>query len=148
MKFTRRATLALIGAAAVATPAFAAQPEVFSHGGAAIRGIDPVAYFDLNGPVQGNAAHSFSWKGADWHFSSAENKALFAADPASYAPQYGGYCAYAVSKGGTASTDPTAWTVHENKLYLNYPPTVLDLWRRDIPGNISKANNNWPDVLN
>lgn len=146
---TRRTTLFLMGAglAASATPALAA-PAVFQDGGFAIRGIDPVAYFTANGPVEGKDAHVSDWNGATWRFSSAENKALFDGDPQKYAPKYGGYCAYAVSKGGTATTDPEAWTIVDDRLYLNYSVTVRGIWSEDIPGNIARADANWPGVLN
>ena len=65
----------------------------------------------------------------------------------STAPQYGGYCAYAVSKDATAPRDPNAWTVVDGKLYMNFSPAVKVTWSKDIPGNISLANGNWPNVL-
>ncbi len=145
---TRRCTLILAGAAlAVPALADAAQPEVFAEGGAAINGYDPVAYFELKGPVKGTSEFSLSWNGATWHFASAANRDLFEADPEAHAPQYGGYCAYAVSRGYTASTDPDAWSVHDGKLYLNYNRLVRALWSRDIPGNIANGDANWPGVL-
>ena len=146
MSLTRRTALGLI-AATIATPVFAADP-VFSTDGMAIRGFDPVAYFTMSKPVKGDAAISSNWDGANWAFSSAENKALFDADPEKYAPKYGGYCAFAVSKGATAPTDPDAWTIHNGHLYLNYSTNVRAIWREDIDGNIGKADKNWPGVLN
>ena len=98
-------------------------------------------------PVEGSSDHSHEWMGATWLFSSAENKQLFIDDPEKYAPQYGGYCAYAVSKGTTASTDPTAWKIVDGKLYLNYSHDVQKKWATDIPGNIMKADENWPQIL-
>ena len=127
---------------------FAAQPEVFSRNGAAINGYDPVAYFREERPVMGSDEHSSTWKGATWLFSSEENRMLFENDPDAYAPQYGGYCAYAVSKNYTAKTEPDAWTLFEGKLYLNYSKLVRALWARDIPGNVEKGDRNWPEVLN
>lgn len=148
---TRRFVLAALAAApaafALTTPARAAEPPVFATDGVAINGYDPVAYFTQSAPVAGSADHALEWNGAIWRFSSAENKAAFEADPAAYAPQYGGYCAYAVSKGGTAKTEPDAWTVVDGKLYLNFDKTVQGIWSEDIPGNIAKADANWPDVL-
>lgn len=146
---TRRTTLVLIGTGLLASamPALAA-PPVFQTDGLAIRGFDPVAYFVASAPVKGDAAHQSEWNGATWQFSSAENKALFDGDPEKYAPKYGGYCAYAVSKGGTATTDPDAWSIVDDRLYLNYSVTVRTIWSEDIPGNISRADANWPDVLN
>ncbi len=78
---------------------------------------------------------------------SAENKAAYDADPERFSPRYGGYCAYAVSKGATAPTDPDAWTVHEDRLYLNFSVDVRGIWQQDIPGNIARADANWPGVL-
>lgn len=147
---TRRSTLSLILASVTlpAMPAFGAEPEVFTDGGLAIRGIDPVAYFTEGGPVMGTADHQSTWNGATWAFASAENKALFDGDPDAYAPRYGGYCAYAVSKGGLATTDPEAWTIHDGALYLNFSTTVRSIWSEDKDGNISRADANWPGVLN
>lgn len=131
----------------LSSAALAAKPEVFAIDGIAIRGIDPVAYFKKSAPVMGSSSHATMWNGATWHFESAENLADFEADPVAFAPKYGGYCAYAVSKGGTATTDPQAWTIHENRLYLNFNLTVRGIWSKDIPGNVAKADANWPGVL-
>jgi len=140
-------TAALPVAALVGVPAFAAQPKVFATDGVAINGYDPVAYFTQSKPVKGKAAYSVTWNGADWHFSSAETQAAFEASPETYAPQFGGYCAYAVSKGYTATTIPEAWTVYDDKLYLNFSLRARELWSEDIPGNIKAGNANWPAVL-
>ena len=142
------ASAALPVAAAFGLPAFAAQPPVFATDGVAINGYDPVAYFTDSKPVPGSADHVVNWNGADWRFASAANKAAFESAPETYAPQFGGYCAYAVSKGYTATTDPAAWTVHDGKLYLNFSLRAQELWSEDIPGNIAKGNANWPAVLN
>jgi len=143
------ATVAAIPAASLfGLPAFAAQPEVYAENGVAIDGTDAVTYFTEGKPVAGTAEHSVSWNGAEWRFSSAENKAAFEAAPQDYAPQFGGYCAYAVSKGYTAPTVPEAWTIHDGKLYLNFSLRARELWSEDIPGNIQKGEANWPDVLN
>ncbi len=138
--------VALLGAL-ISTAALAAKPEVFSRNGAAINGYDPVAYFTEEKPVKGSRDHSLNWKDAVWLFSSADNKALFEADPDAYAPQYGGYCAYAVSRNYTAKTEPDAWTVYDGKLFLNYNKLVRGLWEIDIPGNVAKGDMNWPGVL-
>ena len=145
----RRTFVGLLAASPLlASPAFAASPETFAVDGLAIRGTDPVAYFDEMGPVMGTSDHSLMWKGAQWQFASADNLAKFEADPDSYTPQYGGYCAYAMSKGAIATSDPEAWTIYEGKLYLNYSKTVRKIWFGDIPGNIALADGNWPDALN
>ena len=113
----------------------------------AIKGHDPVAYFTQGGPAKGKNAHSHEWMGATWYFANAENRELFVADPEKYAPQYGGYCAYAVSQGYTAKIDPDAWKIVDDKLYLNFSLKVQKLWEEDIPGYIAKADINWPQIL-
>jgi len=151
---TRRAFAAAImifglSLSVMALPAFAGQPEFFrgAFRGVAINGYDPVAYFNDNKPVAGSADISAEWKGVTWRFASQANKEAFVAAPEKYAPQYGGYCAYAVSQGATAPSDPEAFTIVDGKLYLNLSKDIREVWSQDIPGNISKANANWPKVL-
>jgi len=134
--------LALTGRAARA-----AEPPVFAPDGVAINGYDPVAYFAEGRPVPGDAGITLDWNGTTWRFASAANRDTFAAAPKRFAPQYGGYCAFAVANGYTASTDPDAFTVHEGKLYLNFNRRIRSRWERDIPGNVSRADANWPGVL-
>ncbi|MDF2367056.1 YHS domain-containing (seleno)protein [Sneathiella sp.] len=114
--------------------------------GTAVEGYDVVAYFTDGKPVEGSKDHSAEWKGVDWYFASDEHKKMFEANPEKYAPQYGGYCAWAVSQGYTASTVPEAWKIVDDKLYLNYSKGVQSTWEEDIPGNIGLANNNWPGI--
>jgi len=150
MNISRRHTFALAAGAAVLTalPATAAEDPVFSTLlGGAIRGYDPVAYFTEGRPVQGDRDYRSDWNGATWRFSSAENKALFDADPTAYAPQYGGYCAWAIAQGSLASIDPDLWTIVDGKLYLNYSTDVQNKWEQDIPGFIARADQNWPGIL-
>ena len=147
---SRRHVLALAASlpvVALAGPALAAKPEVYASNGVAINGYDPVAYFTEGDAVEGSSSYETQWRGATWRFASAGNQAQFEANPEGFAPQYGGYCAYAVSKGGTATTSPDAWTVHEGKLYLNFNKVVRGIWSRDIPGHVAKADANWPSVL-
>ncbi len=113
----------------------------------AVGGYDPVAYFTEQKPVKGDSKFVTSHAGVDWRFSSAENRDKFIAAPEKYAPQYGGYCAWAVAEGSTASADPELWKVVDGKLYLNYSASVQKKWELDIAGNIRKANQNWPTVL-
>lgn len=109
-------------------------------------GYDVVAYFTEGKPIEGKSEFRFDWKGAKWRFASAANRDKFAGSPEKYAPQYGGYCAYAVSQGYTASIDPEAWSVVDNKLYLNYSKGVRSTWEKDIPGYIKSADKNWPSI--
>lgn len=115
--------------------------------GTAIDGTDPVSYFTSGRPMQGSSDYKHDWNGATWRFVSAENRDAFKANPDKYAPQYGGYCAWAVSQGYTASTDPHAWKIVDGKLYLNYSKSVQAKWEKNIPGNIKAADANWPSVL-
>jgi hypothetical protein len=113
----------------------------------AVGGYDAVAYFTEGKPVKGDRKFTLNHAGAEWHFASAANRDRFAASPDRYAPQYGGYCAWAVSQGYTASGDPQQWKIVDDKLYLNYDAEVQKKWLKDIPGFIAKANQNWPAVL-
>ncbi len=146
--FTRRAMFAIVPALALIPQAAAAKDPVYAGWtGVAVDGTDVVAYFKENKPVAGNRSITHDWNGATWRFSSEANRDAFAADPVAYAPQYGGYCAYAVSEGYTASTTPEAWRIVDGKLYLNYSKDVQGLWAQDIPGRIARADGNWPKVL-
>ncbi len=128
-------------------PALADKEPVYKSQGIAIRGSDTVAYFRQGKLVAGSEEFEHEWMGAIWRFSSQENLEVFTADPEAYAPRYGGYCAWAVSQGYTASTDPQAWRIVDGKLYLNYSQSVQSQWEQNISGNIDQANNNWPGVL-
>jgi len=114
--------------------------------GTAAEGYDVVAYFTVGQAVEGSKDFVHEWNGSKWRFASDENRQMFAANPEKYAPQYGGYCAYAVSKGYTASVDPEAFSVVDGKLYLNYSQDVKSTWEQDVPGYISKAEKFWPTV--
>ena len=146
---SRRAFLGpLIAAPLAFAPlmARAGSRETYNTGGIAINGYDPVAYFKQDAPVQGSAKHALMWMGATWYFANAANMAAFEADPRAYAPQYGGYCAYAAAQGQMAPTVPEAFTIHGGKLYLNYSTDVRGLWQQDIAGNVAKADAHWPQI--
>lgn len=147
MTLTRRTTLAML-AVTVAMPAFAAEPKHYTKNGLAIGGYDPVAYFTEKKAKKGSPKHSLAWGGVKWRFKSAENKALFEANPAKYAPQYGGFCAYAMASGDRVEISPTAWEIYNGKLYLNYNSLIRIIWNRDKDGYISKANKHWPAGTN
>jgi YHS domain-containing protein len=138
-----------LGAFAFSAPASAEQNPVytapFSHVGAS--GYDVVAYFTDGHPVRGTTQFRIEHQGVEYRFANAEHLAAFRANPARYLPQYGGYCAWAVSQGRTASSDPNIWRIVDGKLYLNYNANVQSQWEQDIPGNISRANAHWPGVL-
>lgn len=115
-------------------------------GDLAVDGYDAVAYFTDGKPVEGKKEHSYEWKGATWRFASAAHRELFVAAPEKYAPQFGGYCAWAVSQGYTADADPESWKIVDGKLYLNYNKKVQAQWEQDIAGLIVKAGSNWPQL--
>jgi YHS domain-containing protein len=125
----------------------AAEPRVFQSRAGAINGIDPVAYFDGNGPVDGGADITHVWDGATWFFANMSNRDAFAAEPERYAPAFGGYCAYAASRGYLAPTIPEAWSIHEGRLYLNASLRARDLWRNELPEVIALGEANWPAIL-
>lgn len=118
---------------------------IFSN--TAAGGYDVVAYFSDGKATRGSRKITFEWRGATWRFASAQNRDRFAASPESYAPQYGGYCAWAVAQGYTAAGDPTVWQIVDGRLYLNYDEDIGRKWRADIPGHIRQADANWPAVL-
>ncbi|MGL6313999.1 YHS domain-containing (seleno)protein [Vibrio sp. WXL103] len=148
MKVIKRILAVFILAIGLTQPALALEPVYSDFFGKAIKGYDPVAYFTQSMPIEGTRQFRYQWNGADWYFSSAQNRQKFIDDPQKYAPQYGGYCAWAVSKGYTAKIDPNAWSVVDGKLYLNYSKSVQRDWQQDIPGNIAKGDRNWPRLLN
>jgi YHS domain-containing protein len=143
-------TIALLGLlvlAAAGSGAHAIEPVNETSSGLAIHGYDPVAYFEDGRPVKGDAAIGHEWQGATWLFATREHRDTFAADPEKYAPQYGGYCAKAVSENTTADIDPASWSIVGGKLYLNYSPKIKKLWEQDPAGRITRGDANWPGLL-
>jgi YHS domain-containing protein len=132
-----------------AGPALADKAPIWTSFGSnvAIRGYDPVAYFTVGRPVEGSASFKATYQGAEFRFANAANRAAFVANPARYAPQYGGYCAWAVGHGYTAGIDPEAWAIVDGKLYLNYNRSIQSQWQGDRANQIRSANANWPLVL-
>ena len=110
---------------------------------AAIKGYDTVAYFKAGKALKGIESFTFPWHDMTWYFETRENRDLFAASPEKYAPQYDGYCAWAMTESRKAITDPEVWKIVDGKLYLNCSATAYEKWSKDIPGNIRKADANW-----
>jgi len=125
---------------------YAQKSAVFEKSGKAIRGYDPVAYFTDGKPVEGKEEFVYNWSNANWYFSSRQHLDLFKANPVKYAPQYGGYCAYGLSRGYKASTVPEAWTIDKGKLYLNYSLSVRNDWDKNRQERIQKADSYWPQI--
>lgn len=114
----------------------------------AVSGYDTVAYFTQSKAVKGLKKFNYEYQGEDWYFSNSQHLALFKQDPEKYAPQYGGYCAFAVAQNDTASADPTQWTIENGKLYLNYNADIKQQWSANKLHFIQQADQNWPAVLN
>lgn len=115
--------------------------------GLAIGGYDVVAFFEEQRAVVGSSSHALMWKGVVWHFVSARNQARFEADPRSYAPVFGGYCAYAMSRGYLAPGDPSLWLIAEGELYLLNNAAVHATWLQDHMALREAARENWPAAL-
>lgn len=128
--------------------ALADKLPVFTGGGDfAIRGYDTVAYHLEGKPVKGVNEFTAHWNDTNWRFVSAENRDMFLSDPERWAPAYGGYCAWAVANNYTAKTEPDAWSIVNERLFLNFNKSVRRTWGEDIPGNIKRGDANWPAVL-
>ena len=136
---------ALLGGckASVATGSAPVEPFFKFEEGLALKGYDPVAYFTERKPEIGLGEFEAEWEGSKWRFASAQNRETFLGAPEKFAPQYGGYCSWAASHGYTAKGDPEAWKIVDGKLYLNYNQDVKQKWEQDIPGYISKGDENW-----
>ena len=140
---TRMLTLAMLALAGVSA---AWAGEFFEDAGVAIRGYDPVAYFTEGKPVRGSSQFTAQYKGSTFHFGSKANRDAFVADAAKYAPQYGGFCAFGTAGGYKAAIQPTAFTIVDQKLYLNYNRDIQAKWNQDIPGYVKSADGKWPEV--
>jgi YHS domain-containing protein len=116
----------------------------------ALKGADVVAYFGIPpeaNAIYGKVEYSYEWKGATWLFATEETEERFRDNPEQYAPQYGGYCAYALSQNKLVGTDPDAWTIYNDKLYLNKNLKSRERWRKDKDGYIARADQYWPAHL-
>ncbi len=121
--------------------------EIMSpNGGHAIGGYDAVSYFLDPEPRIGMPEFSYHWRGATWLFASEEHRELFQENPSRYAPVYGGWCAYGMAEGYAAESDPLAWTIHDEKLYLNWDAEVVEEWQSDLSRMLSRSEANWPTV--
>ena len=138
----------LLGAGCAATPGRISKttpvPRIDATEGVGLEGYDVLAYFLEGKPEKGKEQFTHAWEGVTWKFSTAEHRDLFVADPERYAPQCGGYCAYAVSRGTTAHGDPLQWAIVAGRLFVNSNGFAMSLWNRDRTGNIDAADQNWP----
>lgn len=148
MKLLSKSISGLVMTAGLLVSALAhAAPAYYSPNGVAIKGYDPVAYFTDSKAVKGTDQWVTEWQGAKWKFASKANLDAFKAEPAKFAPQYGGYCAYGTAKGYLAPTEPDAWAVIDGKLYLNYNQRVRTTWQKDVAGYNAAADSQFTELL-
>jgi YHS domain-containing protein len=158
-KITLRSHLLAVGIAVAATLSAALVPATsFAYDensasrlnvdvkGVGLRGHDPVAYFTLGAPTPGHSAFTAKHKGVTFQFASAAHRNAFKADPAKYAPQFGGFCAMGVALEKKLDGDPQAWHIADGKLYLNVNKDVQKKWLQDVSGNNKKAVRIWPTI--
>lgn len=140
-------TLALMAFAALTGRAGAEEPMVFAVNGVAISGYDTVIYLTEHRAAKGSPDHALLWRGATWQFVSAETMEVFEMNPTAYAPQFGGYCAEALSEGRLAPSSPDTFAVIDGKLYLISSDDDRGAWSADPRSRIALANQNWPGIL-
>lgn len=146
MKLREMLIVSVIGAAAIASACSSQAgiaPVNTDANGFAVRGYDTVAFFADNATIQGSPAFEYVWKGAKWAFANAENLEKFKRDPEAFAPQFGGYCSYAVSHGYTADGDPNTFKIVDGKLYLNYNEKAKAAWEAEQEKLIKEGEKNW-----
>ncbi len=119
----------------------------YTADGAAISGYDAVSYFRTGAPVPGQPGIALMWKGALWRFATEDNRDRFERNPRAFAPQFGGYCAYAMTEGLLSSTDPQAWQIVNGRLYLAHSQAIERIWKQNVSKNIREAEAHWPRVL-
>lgn len=140
------AVLGMVTVVSLAGQSRAATSAVNATRGVALAGYDVVAYFEDGRAVKGSPEFAHAWQGVTWRFATAARRAKFAAAPETFAPQFGGFCAYGVSRGYAVDIDPEAWAIEGGKLYLNYSKSVQRTWNQDRAGYITKAEGQWPAV--
>jgi len=136
---------ALAGAAAFPVRAMGA--AFFNRNGLAMDGFDTVSFFSDRGPVRGRRDIAVTWKGAAWQFASVHSRDRFEADPWSFAPRYGGYCAYSLAMGRLSPGSPRSWRIDGGRLYLMVNDRVKDMWDSDKAEFLVRADANWPAIL-
>jgi len=115
--------------------------------GVSIQGYDPVAFFTDNRAVKGDPKIQSEYHGAKYYFASTEHKAAFDKEPAKYEPQFGGYCAYGASQGHPAPIKIEAWQIVNGRLLMQYDLDIKDKFNKDQQGNLRKADQNWPGII-
>ena len=143
--------LAAVAALAVAPVSTAAAGDAVTlvnvdKSGVILDGYDPVAFFTDNKPVMGASAYQSTYHGAIYHFASADHKATFDKEPAKYEPQFGAFCAYAVSVGRTAAIDVNTFSIINGRLVVQHNARAVGLWNKDPQTSLKHADKYWPAV--
>ena len=148
MKNTIKSTV-LIFALAISSITFGQDKKAnnIDNSNIALAGYSPVSYLDLGLAQIGNKAYKSEYNKVAYYFTSEEQKKTFDKNPERYLPQYGGYCAFAVSHNFTKSVKPDVWEIVDGKLYLNFNRTAYRKWKKDVDGSIERGDANWPTVL-
>src|SRR6266436_8856729 len=146
-KVKRRISIGLLAIAAFAANLLAGELVNVDQNGVALQGYDPVTYFTDGRPAKGSQEFAASYNGAIYYFASAEHKAQFEKEPGKYAPSFGGFCAFAVSRGTTAPTSVDAFQIINGHLVLQNNKDVLKRWQEDPKGNFEKAEANWREIV-
>lgn len=142
-----RVICACVALGGSAESALADEPWFYAPGGIALSGYDVVAYFTEQRAVEGDADYALSWRGATWYFAGPDTLMAFEMNPEAYAPQFGGYCAYAVAEGRTGPSEPEAFFLREGRLYFMNDARMLDEVEGDLAGIVAEAEEHWPAVL-
>jgi YHS domain-containing protein len=143
----KRFLVAVVLFTALSGIAAAKELHNLTRDGVAIQGYDPVAFFTDNRPVKGSAQFQSQYDGAKYYFASAEHKAAFDKEPGKYEPQFGGYCAYGASQGHPAPVKIEAWQIVNGRLLMQYDLDIKDKFNKDQQGNLRKADQNWPGIV-
>ena len=113
----------------------------------AISGYDTVAYFTEGRPVKGDAGINYAWRDANWQFATQKHRDMFTADPEQYVPEFGGFCAAAMTYGAVAKANPEHWAIVDGKLYLNYDDYAYQVFHENLAENIAKADVKWAEKV-
>lgn len=142
----RSKLLLILTTLGILSATFNAFADAITNSLVAVQGYDVVSYFKDKKPVPGNGNHVAEYEGVTYQFASEKHKEVFLADPEKYIPQYGGWCAFGVAVGKKLVGDPNVWKIVDGRLYLNLDKKIQGMWKKDIPGNIEKAEGNWPKI--
>ncbi len=139
--------LAAVAACSLCSAALADEPMYYAPGGIALAGYDVVAYFESGQAVPGSPDNALMWRGATWYFASPDHLMTFEMNPLAYAPQFGGYCAYAVAEGQTGTSAPDAFFLRDGKLYFLHSARMLQELQTNLPGIVTEAESHWPEAI-